>query len=38
MISFGIPIKSLPIASVREFGLMVARIMSGLVAARETIR
>ena len=35
---FGIPIKNSPTASVKKFGLMVVRIMSGLVAMRETIR
>jgi hypothetical protein len=35
---FGIPIKNSLIASARKFGLMVARITSGLVATRETIR
>jgi len=35
---FGIPIESSLIASARKSGLMVARITSGLVAMRETIR
>ena len=35
---FGIPIKNSPTASVRKSGLIVARITSGLVAMRKTVR
>ena len=35
---FGIPIKNSLTVNVRKSGLMVVRIMSGLVAMRETMR